>query len=96
MAEPSVPLTESGYRLTLDLVINAAQILVPLPLDRVLGTIDQADSIGPVIYPSEYQRAVYSGSLQTQRQLVEAAIAFRKVLEDAVERLDPPTPGETP
>jgi hypothetical protein len=44
--------------------------------DRLAETIELADRIGPVLCPSRYEEALFSGRLDTNRRAVDAVRTF--------------------
>lgn len=73
-------MVDAEYRMAMDCLCSVAGVLSQLPLDVMLETIERAETIGPILYPSPF---VESGrSLPKQRQLVEAAIQIRQVVRE--------------
>lgn len=54
-------------------------LLQTISLEKLLRTVDVAESVGPVLYPSEYRAGMRS--LQDQRRVLVAAIRLRETLE---------------
>ena len=49
-----------------------------LPAQDMLATLERADSIGFIADPTRYRDALFSGSLDFQRMLISAVLAFQK------------------
>ena len=79
-------MSDAQWRLSMDTLVAAARLIEALPLDQMSRTLALADSLGPVLYPTEYQTAMGgSYNLEGQKALVRAAIRLRDVYEASLE-----------
>jgi hypothetical protein len=70
------------YRQEMDRLVLLAATLRGLDLAWLLATIDRADALGPVVYPTAW----HASTLDDQRCLVAAAISLRDALPAEVDR----------
>lgn len=70
------------YDLQLRLVFNLATLVRQLRIGEVLSAMNKAESVAPVLFPTLWLRA--SGSLQQQKEIVEAALQFQRVVREVV------------
>jgi hypothetical protein len=70
------------YATEMDRLAVLARAVTTVRLDWLLTTINRADALGPILHPTAYRDA----DLDSQRRLVEAAIAFRSVVAGLEER----------
>lgn len=102
-------MTPERFRAILDGLQQAARVwcgaggAVPeAELLDALRTVERADSLGPILFPSEWIGAAQDQRLVRQRKLLVASIAFRAALLELypdlgvwLERLGAPAPGCT-
>lgn len=72
-------MTSDEYRMSMDILCSVYGVISRLPIDDMLVTLDRAETLGPILYPSEYQRAT---SLPMQRRMIEVARQARKIVEE--------------
>lgn len=70
------------YQRSMNALVLAAEVVETLPLQKMLSTVDTADAVGPVLYPTEYRQASASGSLDAQRKILEAGRALVAALAE--------------
>ena len=68
----------ADYQAQMDQLGALAHRMAALKLDWLARTIDLAEGVGPVVYPTLYRHADLDG----QRRLVEAAQTVRQALAD--------------
>jgi len=68
-------MTEDDYRIQMDWVVTAAQIVRRAPIDELLEIVNKADSLEPVLAPTAYRNGGML-HLEQQRQLLQAASLF--------------------
>lgn len=69
---------DEGYRAFFGMVVNAGRVLDIVPMQRMLDTVNHADSAGAMIDPTAYRTGWKN--LGPQREVLEAAINFHKVV----------------
>jgi hypothetical protein len=83
------PMTDRQYEAHMDTVAEVVRWLLTVPVEDLLSTISRAETLGPVLEPTAYQR-FGSRNLADQRRILEAALglqrAARKVLEGGAGR----------
>lgn len=67
------------YRTSMDALCSMYGVISRFPLDEMLATVERAETLGPILYPSEYRRAT---SLPQQRRILEAAQGVRKIVQE--------------
>ena len=73
------------HKATLDLVMLCARGMPEVPrLQAVLDTVQTADTIGPLFFPSEWHHQGGRENLAWQRKMIEAALTFRKAFDQVV------------
>ncbi len=89
---PGEPLDDGDeYRMVMQQLGLAAGLLADLPLQRALALVRRAESIGPLLAPSEW---MYGGAtnLEQARRLLEPAVklalAVRELRKEALERAE--------
>jgi hypothetical protein len=94
---PSWPREDGGvigtddYRGGLDILTAAARIVLLVDVQPMLDYLSRVETLGPVLDPTAYLRG--SRNLRDQRELLEAAAAFRAALERIRARLPGDAPG---
>lgn len=68
------------YRSHMDLLAAASNILLMLPLVELRDTVEAAETLGPLLEPTAYQRGG-SENLRDQRDLLDAAVRLKLVAE---------------
>lgn len=69
------------YEAMFGMIVNSARILDFVPMQKMLDTVNRADSIGPILDPTAYMKGMKN--LPPQRRVLEAAIAFHKAVKEA-------------
>lgn len=82
---------DGTWQMAMDTIISAARLVSALPLDKMLRTTQVADSIGPIIHPSEYLSALEGNNWEGQKTLLDGAIRFRESLRAAENAMYAPT-----
>lgn len=59
-------------------------VLNEMPLEALRDTADRAESVGPLLYPSETRGSFQS--LRDQQAITKTAIAFRDAMNEAANR----------
>lgn len=77
--EAKARFTDAEYRMAMDCLCSVVGVLSRLPLDAMLETIERAETVGPILYPTEFVRS--GQSLTQQRRLLEAAKRIREMID---------------
>jgi hypothetical protein len=80
--------TGQEYETHMGLVASAIRVLLMVPLEDLLEVVGRAETVGPVLHPSEF-RDRGADNLLVQRDVLEAALALRR----AAKRHDPTRTG---
>lgn len=72
--------TKSDYQVNLRSVFNLAALVRGLRIQEVLGAMERAEGIGPVLDPTLYITA--ADQLEWQKRTVEAALEFQRKVEE--------------
>lgn len=62
--------TMNAISITLQMAFLGTAEISDADLTACADTIERADSVGPIVHPSEYKRALSTGTLDQQRQLI--------------------------
>jgi hypothetical protein len=81
-------MTGQEYETHMGLVAGAVRVLLMVPLEELLGIVQHAETVGPILHPGEFQRGG-GENLVVQRDVLEAALVLRR----AAERHDPARTG---
>ncbi len=60
-------------------VTRMASVIDPAEVRKLIDTANMAASVGPILYPSEYQRG--AANVEEQRILAEGFLAFREAID---------------
>ena len=73
-------MTGADYRFGMDLVAAACRLLLVVPVDELLATVEHAETVGPILEPTAF---LHGGgdNLAAQREILQAAQALRRVAE---------------
>jgi hypothetical protein len=73
-------LTDAEYRTYMDLVAAACRMLIMVPIDELLGTVQHAETVAPILEPTAFLRGG-GDNLAAQREILQAALRLRRVAE---------------
>jgi hypothetical protein len=73
-------LTDAEYRTYMDLVTAACRMLLMVPIDDLLATVQHAETLGPILEPTAFLRGG-ADNLAAQREVLQAAQRLREVAE---------------
>lgn len=76
--EAQVVISDGEYRMAMDALCSVFGVISQIPVEAMLQTVLRAETIGPVLYPSEWMRS----SLPQQRQILEAAQHVQRVVRE--------------
>jgi hypothetical protein len=78
------------WEMSMDTLTAAARLLSALPLDKMQRTTEVADSIGSILHPTEYRRALEEHDWEGQKALIKAAREFVRVFQAIEDSSDTP------
>jgi hypothetical protein len=73
-------MTGLEYRAHMDLVMAACRLLLEVPIDELLATVERAETLAPIVEPTAFLRGG-GENLVAQREVLEAAQRLRRVAE---------------
>jgi hypothetical protein len=73
-------MTDAEYRTGMDLVSAACRMLLMVPIDDLLATVQHAETVGPILEPTAFLRGG-GDNLAAQREILQAALRLRQVAE---------------
>lgn len=82
-------MTTFDFKTEADRLILAVSVLSQIDLAQIVSTVDRADSLGPILMPSEFQRS--SGDMHEVAQLARLAQSLVARLEALRERAEVPS-----
>lgn len=80
-------MTDEEFRATWAAVLAVARTAQIIPIEdvqKLIETANMAESIGPILYPSEYQRG--NNNLDDQRLVARGFLEFRKAIDKVREK----------
>ena len=78
-------LTPEEYQGVQDQIVLVAQFAACLPIEDLLADLSHAETVGPILDPTLYRKALYSGKLDAVRRLAEKALALKQEFERQLE-----------
>lgn len=82
----AMPMTDSEYQTTQDLLLNVAHLASMLDTEAFLQRIEEAESLGPLLDPTGYRNARAQGGMKklaTIKRLAKAAKDMKHALVEA-------------
>ncbi len=82
-------LSKEEYEATQSLLLNQAGVVAMLPLEKFIRSINYADSVGPILDPTLYQKVLYgrgADNWKTIKEIAEAALELKKAVIKAGKR----------
>jgi hypothetical protein len=80
-------MTGEEYRAAMDQLAFAVRCVQLLPLDEMREHLGKAETLGPILDPTAYQRGG-ADNLDDQRDILDAAYAVRRATERIRERME--------
>jgi hypothetical protein len=65
-----------------DLLFNYAKLISMLPLEDWLELLERAESTAPILDPTLYREALYSGKLEAIKKVIRAALELKRTVEE--------------
>ncbi len=69
---------DNGYKAFFGMILNSARVLDIVPMQKMLETVNRADSFGAILDPTAYRNGMKN--LAPQREVLEAAMKFHAVV----------------
>ncbi len=69
------------YKAGLDLTMNMARMVQLIPTTDMLMALDRAETLGPFIDPTLYQKYLYKSDGEDIKRIIEGLDKFRRVVE---------------
>ena len=77
------------------MVFQQGALLAMFPIEEWLQQLQRAETLAPILDPTLYRDYIYSGRDELIRELLEGALAFKRAVVKAQEKIkENPTLGE--
>jgi hypothetical protein len=81
--EEAILTTQEGW----SFVMRQGAMLALMPIEDWIEAFEHADSIAPILDPTLYREGIYSGKPKLIREVLEAALAFKRAILRAQEQV---------
>lgn len=79
----SILATQDGWTF----VMQQGAMLALMPIEDWIAAFDHADAVTPILDPTLYRDAIYSGKPQLIREVLGAALVFKRAIVKAQEQV---------